>query len=209
MRKVLIALLFLVSTGLIKGQTRAITETGDEVFLYNDGTWEYLNDSIESDKAIPLNEKVFVKDKKSSFLVKSKALNIGIWINPKVWKFSKGASNDDAEFDFQRKGEDLYGMLISEKMQIPIESFKEIAITNARSAAPDIKIVKEEYRMVNGIKVLMLQMNGTIQGIRISYYGYYYSNPNGTIQLLCYTGESLMDNYMDDMELLLNGLIEL
>ena len=44
---------------------------------------------------------------------------MGIWLNPKKWNFQKADNNDAAEFDFELKGEDLYAMLISEKMEIP------------------------------------------------------------------------------------------
>jgi hypothetical protein len=129
-------------------------------------------------------------------------------MNPKSWSFTKGTDNDAFEFQFQKKGGDLYAMLISEKIQIPIETLKGIAIENAKGAAPDIKLTKEEYRNINGIQVLMLQMSGTIQGMRFTYYGYYYSNSNGTIQLLAYTGENLFNDYQNDIELFLNGFVE-
>ena len=86
---------------------------------------------------------------------------------------------------------------------------KSIAFENAKSAAPDIRIVDEEYRIVNGTKVLMIQMSGTIQGIKFTYYGYYYSNENGTIQLLTYTATNLLKEYNQDIEAFLNGLVEL
>ncbi len=208
MRIAILTGLLLISVQLVNAQLNAVTDTGDEVILYQDGSWKFLNDSIIDNYEIPINDKVFLKEKKSSFLVRSKKLNIGIWINPKNWKFTKGTENDAYELQFQKKGGDLYGMLISEKMQIPVETLKGIAIENAKGAAPDIKVVKEEYRNVNGIKVLMMQMSGTIQGMKFTYYGYYYSNANGTIQLLTYTGESLFNNYIDDIEVFLNGLVE-
>ncbi len=209
MRKVILIGLVLMSVQLINAQINAITETGDEVVLYEDGTWKYLNDSIMEDSEISENDMEFSKDIKSTFLVKSNNLNVGIWINPKKWSFIKGEENDAFEYQFQKKGDDLYAILISEKMQIPIETLKEIAVENAKSVASDIKIIKEEYRNVNGIQVLMMQMSGTIQGVRFTYYGYYYSNSNGTIQLLTYTGENLIDDYLNDIELYLNGLVEL
>ena len=209
MRILFFSALILLSIQLTNAQINAITETGDEVILFNDGTWKYLNDSIMENSVIPTNDKEFLKDKHSTFLVKSKKLNIGIWINPKSWSFSKGTDNDAYEFQFQKNGDDLYGMLISEKTQIPIETLKRIAIKNAKDVAPDIKVIKEEYRTVNGVKVYMMQMSGTIQGIRFTYYGYYYSNSNGTIQLLTYTGENLFDDYLNDIEIFLNGLVEL
>ena len=198
-----------MSTMFLSAQINAVTETGDEVILYQDGSWKYLNDSLIEEISIPVNDKIYLKDKKSSFLVKSKKLNIGISINPKKWSFTKGTDKDAFEFQFEKKGDDLYAMLISEKMQIPVETLRGIAIDNAKSAASDFKVIKEEYRNVNGVQVLMLQMAGTIQGMRFTYYGYYYSNSNGTIQLLTYTGESLFENYLDDIELFLNGFVEI
>ena len=89
-----------------------------------------------------------------------------------------------------------------------MDVLKGIALTNAQSVSPDIKVIKEEYRTINGIKVFAMQMSGTIQGMRITYYGYYYSNSKGTMQLLTYTGENLFDDYLEDIELFINGLIE-
>lgn len=194
---------------MINAQIKAVTETGDEVILHEDGTWKYINDSIIENSVIPVNDKEFLKGKKSTFLVKSKKLNVGIWINPQSWNFTKGTDKDAFEFQFQKKGDDLYAILVSEKMQIPIETLKGIAIENAKRAAPDIKVIKEEYRKVNGIQVLMMQMSGTMHGMRFTYYGYYYSNSNGTIQLLTYTGENLFNNYLNDIEEFLNGFVEI
>lgn len=209
MKIILITLFGILSFHISKAQTKAVTEKGDEVILYSDGTWKYTNDSTIKETEIKTNDHPFIKDKKSTFLVKSNKVNVGIWIDPKAWTFSKNSDNEDAEFQFQKKDEDLYALLISEKMEIPVENLKSIAFDNAKSAAPDIKIINEEYRTVNGIKVLMLQMAGTIQGMRFTYYGYYYSSKNGTIQFLAYTGESLFEQYKESIENLLNGLVEI
>jgi len=209
MRKLILTSLLILVTGCAFAQIKAVTETGDEVILNQDGTWIYANKTVVTNQDIKVSDKVFSKDINSTFLVKSKTINIGIWLNPKEWNFSKNTVNESAEFQFQKKDEDLYGMLISEKMQIPVETLKGIALENAKKAAPDIKVINEEYRNVNGIKVLMMEMSGTMQGIRFVYYGYYYSNSNGTIQLVTYTGENLLNDYLDDIELFINGLVEL
>lgn len=209
MKKIVLPGLFLLFPMFLKAQVNAITETGDEVVLYQDGTWKYLNDSLSEEKATPVNATKFLKDNQSTFLVKSTKLNIGIWMNPISWGFSKGTEQDAYEFEFHKKGDDLYAMLISEKLQIPVETLKIVAIENAKKVAPDIAVIKEEFRKVNGIQVLMMQMAGTIQGLRFTYYGYYYSNSNGTIQLLTYTGENLFNEYLEEIELFLNGLVEL
>lgn len=211
MKKKLLLLVILLSVNLIQAQQKAVTENGEEVILYNDGTWEYKDSeaSEQLDEIIPTNPKKFVKDKNSTFLLKSKKLNVGFYLNPKKWSFKKGSNNSDAEYELELKGEDLYGMIISEKVSIPLETLKIIALENGRNAAPDLKIVKEEYRYVNGIKVLLLQMKGTLKGIKFTYFGYYYSNSNGTVQFITFTSTNLMDTYITEVEKLLNGIVEL
>jgi hypothetical protein len=208
MRRIVLTGLILFTFQFVQAQINGITETGDEVVLFDDGTWKYVTDSVSENSTIPVIETEFLKDKKSTFLIKSKKLNVGIWINPKTWTFSKGTEEDAFEFQFEKKSGDLYAMLITEKIQVPLDVLKGIALTNAKSVSPDIKVIKEEYRTINGIKVFAMQMSGTIQGMRITYYGYYYSNAKGTMQLLTYTGENLFNDYLVDIELFINGLIE-
>lgn len=205
MKKALIFVISLSFTTAMFAQKKAVTETGDEVILYDDGSWKYQSGDIK-EKKISVNSKKFTKPKSSTFLLKSDRTNIGVWLDPKKWSFKKGAADADAEYELQMKGEDLYGMMISEKVEIPLESLKNIAVQNAQAVSPDIKIVDQEYRTVNGLKVLLLQMDGTIQGIKFSYYGYYYTSPKGTVQFLTYTSQTLLKGYKADCEDLLNGL---
>ena len=206
MKKLCLSLIFISSITILSAQEKAVTETGEEVILYADGTWNYLDSELEV-KEIPVNKKSFKKSKNASFLLKSSRVNLGFWLDPKKWSFKKAANNEDAEYELQLKNGDLYGMIITEKVEIPLETLKDIAIENGRAVAPDLKIVKEEYRNVNGTKVLLIQMNGTTQGIKFSYYGYYYSNSNGTIQFVTYTSQNLLDTYVNDCEELLNGIV--
>lgn len=207
MKRLLFSISFFVLSIMCFGQKKAVTENGEEVILYGDGTWKYAADSVIEKKAISLNPKIFRKAASSTFLLKSTKFNIGVWLDPKKWSFKKAENNEDAEYEFQLKGKDLYGMMITEKIEIPIETFEKIAVENAKAAAPDIKIVREEYRTVNNKKILLLQMDGTVQGIKLSYVGYYYSNPRGTVQFLTYTSQNLLNDHLAEIEDLLNGFV--
>ena len=206
--KILIFTSFLILLATASGaQQRAVTETGDQVILYNDGRWIYADkDSVKTDD-IPVNNKSFGKSKTASFLVKSKRINIGCWIDPKVWKFRSAETPSAAEFEFDHVNGSLYGLIISENLDIPTESLANLAVNNAREAAPDIKVTAKEYRIVNGTKVLMLRMAGTIEDIRFSYYGYYYAADGGAMQFLVYTSDTFMDENIDTVEQLLNGFV--
>jgi hypothetical protein len=209
MKTKLLILFSCIITLQINSQIKAVTETGETVILNDNGTWIYENNEEIEELEIPINSKTFSKGDASTFLLKSTKFDMGFWLDPKKWSYKKADNNPEAEYELQLKGEDLYGMIISEEIEVPIETLKGIAIENGKAVAPDLKIVKEEYRMVNGLKVLHLQMNGTMQGIKFSYYGYYYSNESGTVQFITYTSQNLLNKYQIKCEELLNGMVKL
>jgi len=202
--KIIAFLLSLFMVALCSAQTIAVTNSGDQVALNNDGTWNYIDKNDTENDEIRLSKTKFEKNDYATFLVKSAITKASIYIDPRKWTFAKGKNS---EYEFRLKGKDVYGMLLSERVEVPLASLKSIALENARTAAPDTRIMKEEYRMVNGNKVLCLQMEGTIHGLRFSYMGYYYSDAKGTLQFVTYTGQNLLKEYISDMEQFLNGLI--
>lgn len=209
MKKIALLLFCLSSIVIVHAQQNAVTQTGEEVILFEDGTWKYQNEEDVKETEIPTNSNAFKKDDNATFLLKSNKLNVGFWLNPKLWSFKKATNNPDAEYEIKLKDDDLYGMILSEKVEIPLKTLKSIALETGKTVAPDLKIVKEEYRTVNGLKVLLLQMNGTMQGIKFSYYGYYFSNTNGTVQFITYTSQNLLDGFKKVCDNLLNGLVEI
>ncbi|MDR3714464.1 MAG: hypothetical protein P4L51_16755 [Puia sp.] len=198
-------------TLFVNAQKKAVTESGEEVILYNNGTWKYLKDfdATDSSREISTNPTEFIKPPAATFLLKAKNGNIGFWINPRKWTFHKGAVNAAADFELQIPGESLQATILSEATSIPLESFPDIALANGRLAAPDLKIVEREYRHVNGLKILHLRMEGTQLGIRFNYFAYYYSTSNSTIQFAVSSYPSTIVKYSKDVEDLLNGLTEL
>ena len=131
---------------------------------------------------------------------------MGIWLNNKEWEFSKATRGDEAEYDFKFKNGDLYASAIVEELQIPIDALGEIAVENMKAVAPDLKVVFREYRNVNGLEVLCMTFEATLQGIEFTYYGYYYSNESGTVQLVTFTSRNLMKKYKNKAEDFLNGI---
>lgn len=204
----LITIGLLLFSILSNAQIMAVTESGDEVILYKNNTWKYTNDSVNLAIQTVKNEKLFVKNEKATFLVKSSKTNVGIWIAPQEWNFSKSKTESPSEFDFNHKSLDIYGMLIVEKAEIPVESLVEIAYENALEVAPDTEIIEKEYRNVNGINVIMMKMKGTMNGVNFVYFGYYYTSVEGSFQFVTYTTLNLFNDYENDMLKLLNGLTE-
>ncbi len=208
MKQSFFALFFLLLFNSIDAQKKAVTETGEEVILFEDGTWKYENTPPTISEEIKLNPSTFKKSPKASFLLKSSRFNIGFWMDSKVWTFKKATNNESAEYELHAKDLDIYGMIITETIEIPLETLKDIALSNGKGVAPDLHVTKEEYRMVNGLKILLLQMDGTVKGIKFSYYGYYYSNANGTVQFITYSSQKIIEENRTICEDLLNGIFE-
>jgi hypothetical protein len=182
-----------------EGPIKATTESGKPVILYSDGTWKYA----EQEKPPMSQGQGFSRSVEATEKVEFAGGKYAIFFNPGKWKL--GRSEETGRLSWIHRNGDGYVMVISERIPIPLENLRKIALNNAKEAAPNVKITFEQKRQVNSREVLCLQMKGTIQGIDFVYFGYYYSGTGGTVQLLTYTAESLFEEYRNDFEEFLNG----
>lgn len=206
--------LFLCSINSVKSQTKALTENGKEVILYDDGTWKYSPDSSNANQDTPdtitVNPLKFYKSSAAKFLVKSNIINMGVYIDPSKWTFISHTGNEvNPEYRFESKSKNGYVFLISEKTSIDIDKLLNVALINAQHASADATITNSEYRTVNNKKILCIHMKATVEGIKFIYEYYDYSNENGTVQLVGYTTEKLYDSEKKELEECLNGLVEI
>jgi hypothetical protein len=203
--------LFLVfNSSLVIASEKAFTSTGDIVILNKDGTWHYENQSLsaQASKKLKTNSKKFKTPGNSNFPVKSKINSFALRMNPAEWGFTKkGAINQEAEYEFRHKKLDIYAMAINEAIEIEVENLIEIAIENMEQAGTNVRVVNREYRTVNGVKIIFMEIAAVVNGIKATYLGYYHSNPKGSTQLLAFTGTAVAERYKQDIFNLLNGLV--
>src|SRR5208337_3364328 len=79
---------------------KALTEDGREVILNEDRTWQYESPDNNRPILIATNANKFEKPSSSTFLLKSKKVNIGVWFNPDIWNIRKSVLNEAAEYEF-------------------------------------------------------------------------------------------------------------
>lgn len=213
---VLLAMLYVMTSD---AQTVAVTENGDSVLLLPNGTWDYLeNTSKEAVADRPVKEEVeesSIPTNKESFersLLSSKFVNLAneqfkIWYNEKKWKkIVPGVLNEEAEYAWQMRSNPGYAFVLLDDKEVDIKTMKKNALDNALSIASDTKIIEEDFREVNGTKILSTQMEGTAQELSVRYYNYYLSNKNGSIQFTCFTGKSIFEDLEGEFLEMLNGL---
>jgi hypothetical protein len=188
-----------VSSGIVN----AVSEDGKPVILKPDGTWTFDGTSTVKTNS---GGKGFGRPAASTKVVKSKKGFYEIWYDPAKWT-PTSPINPEAELEFRHSSGDAYGMAIAERVTMPISTLMEHAIKNAKHAAPDLRVVKEGERTVNGAEVNWMKMNGTIEGIRFTYYGYYWTGGSGSLQVVMYTGQNLFKEFKKDFDSFLNGLV--
>jgi hypothetical protein len=204
--KLPITLLLCFFTFNVIAAQKAVTEEGNIVILNGDETWLYEDDRDSSEIEIKTNPTFFKKPTNSNFVLKSTRNNSAFALNTKEWTFVKSKSDEKGiEYNLNLKAGDLYGMVITERIEIDLEKLAELAIKNAKEADPDVKVVKKEYRVVNGKKLIYMEMIGTIESIKFKYIGYYFSDSSGSSQFVVFAGANFINDYKTEINNLLNG----
>jgi hypothetical protein len=202
------AILILCQISLM-AQIKAITDTGDEVILFNDKTWKFKS---EKNISISKSTNYFSKGSNSTFLVKSKINGFGVYINPKSFEFKRDTKNSDNEFDFNNRKKTIYGFMINEGIDIPLSNLREFKINSLKEKATGVDILDDEYRIVNGITVLYLRIRAITKDtgeIPLIFCMYLATSKSSTTQLVSWTTETNFNKSSDEIFELLNGISKL
>lgn len=216
MKKILILFGF---AGMIcfsaNAQIEAVTEKGDTILVYNDGTWTYPDYSggIHSkglQYEIDSTELEFHKASEATQTLNSELGFFSVHYNPEEWKrVPPGTINADAEFALLAKKGDAYCLVISEEIAIGTKNILDIALNNMKNnTGSALKVRSARWIEVNGKKMIEAKMSTRAQGIDLIFHSYFYSGEKeGTIQFTTWTGESIYSKHEDKIKNLLNGLI--
>lgn len=197
-----LVLSLLIAASTVAETMEATTSDGKKVILFPDGRWEYKEEAPSSQAMLS-----FKKPSNATEVLKSKKGFVELWYDPNKWATIRDGSNPDAEFQLNHYSGDAQAMVIVERINMPLPALKELALTNAKNVAPDAKIVFEEERLVNNTKMLNMQIEGTIQGISFTYYGYYWTGKAGVLQVITFTGQNLFEELKADFTEFLNGIV--
>lgn len=191
-------------------QTKALTDDGKEVVLFDDGTWKFVNDSDSlSLITIKTNPTNFEKSKDATFLIKSKKFDIGLYFNPKKWEISAKTNSPFTEYLLRRTENEnsLVGIMVTEKIAIPtLKSLKDVILAGLQSRVDYFRLKESEYRTVNGLKVLYLHYIANTKGLDFEYGSYYYLDEIGYCGIVSFSMQKDFENNFPKMQEFLNGI---
>jgi hypothetical protein len=186
---------------------RARTQDGRTVILHADGTWKFYDDGTAQDPGAPDDSKVKAPSRATKKVSDPKGL-VDLWYAPDKWTAYPRPEklSPDASFALIHKTKDAYALGIIERISMPLKTLKRIAVDNARNVAPDAEVVLEEEREINGNDAAIMGITGTIDGIPFRYHNFYWTGEKGSVQVITYTSQNLFEEYIDDLNDLLNGI---
>jgi len=114
-------------------------------------------------------------------------------------------ANENGHYEFEHVSKAAYVKVITERIEVPLDKMPDIALANARKADPTVKETARGWRMVNGKRMLFLEFQSTLNNLQFTGYGHYYSDASGTVQILAWTSQTVIDAYRDDIEAFVSG----
>jgi hypothetical protein len=124
--------------------------------------------------------------------------------DPRKW--TRQDTKDLNAIQFTHASGDAYVRIITERIQIDADHFRDVALANAKSTMPDVQLDSETWRTSNGLQTLVVRYSGRTSGVRFTFLNQMYSDRAGTVQLAAWTGANLFDEYRRDFVELFNGL---
>jgi hypothetical protein len=82
---------------------------------------------------------------------------------------------------------EAFAQVIWESLEFPPDALTEAAIKNLKLEDPNPKVTFKGKFVVNGVEVIQMNIEASIQGQSISYRNYYYSGKAGSIQIMTWT----------------------
>jgi hypothetical protein len=120
-----------------------------------------------------------------------------------AWK--QQSINEAGNYQFEHSSKAAYIKVISEPAQVPFEKTADIALRNARAVDANAKEVRRGSRLVNGVRMAFSEYEATVNNIAVVFYGHYYSDDAGTIQVLGWSTRDLIDSYRDKIDGFVSG----
>jgi hypothetical protein len=196
-------------TFFVSGQVqKAISESGKEIVLFDDGTWRFAHDSdARTLETITTNPKSFSK---SAELVKpahSTKVNMVVYYDPAKWK---AAPNRLHNMEYFFTGQhNMFGSLTTEKTQVPnLRIVKDLIVANVQQSVDYFRLKESEYRKVNGKTMLYMRYIANLRGLDFEYAGYYYITKMGFAMLVGYSMQNDFERNLPELQKFLNGFVE-
>lgn len=213
-----IALFLFCFVGMMNAQERAVTLSGDTIFIYMDGRWTYeertqeeMQEPEEKKKmewVIDTSFSEFFSSATADKLIDRPVDFFTLQYEDKFWKrLPPAAIHPRASHAFELDRDDVQVFLIVDTVDVGLErAFKAAMETILENPDSDLNVSLSELRSVNGEDMIFADYTLVASDMEFRFNTYFYSGPDGTIQ---YNAYAPVDVFADNelyVEEMLHGL---
>jgi len=216
--KATILLFFFCSIAVLGAQEKAVTLTGDTIFIYMDGRWTYEErsvDEMEETREVEIVE--WVIDTTYSDFFSSAAADkkidrpvdfYSLQYTDNLWKrLPPAAVHPQASHAFQFDKDEVQVFLIVDSVDVGLEqAFRGAMETIQQNPDADLNVSLVELVAVNGTDMIRADYTLVAQEILFRFNTYFYSGPKGTIQYTAYAPEDVFGSNEVYIDEILHGL---
>lgn len=120
------------------------------------------------------------------------------------WRLDPTASSAGV-LQFVHRNNEIFFKIIAERLPIDLEKIAQIGLVNIRKVDPQAAVTRRGSRRVNGLPMVLREFDVTTEGLQLVFYGHYYSDAAGTVQLIGWTGKNLIDEHRAIIESFVSG----
>ena len=130
--------------------------------------------------------------------------NISLKYDPDRWR--QTAPEQEGQLTLAHSSGEAHAIVIVERIGVPIDSVRDIALANAQSVDPQAAIIFQQQRRINGVEFRFLKIEAERNSVPMAYWGCFYGGPFGTVQVVAYTAKSRLPEFEKEFTDLLNGI---
>jgi len=129
----------------------------------------------------------YTTPKKSSSIIESEKFGYSVNYNPNDYHLIDcNMLNPIADVCFESHDKSVYATIIAESAQADVRQLKGVALSNMYSVTKEVEIGALGFISLNGVEILNMNMEATLQGIDLVYDNYYIAPDWGVLQFLTF-----------------------
>ena len=124
-----------------------------------------------------------------------------------AWRRFSNPGEPPDILQYSDRSQELFFKVISERFEVPVDKFEELAVSNLQAADANSKarVIKRGWRTVNGERMLVLEIEAFSKGIPFVFINHYYSSPSGYVQIAMWTARNLLEEKRSEIDVLVSG----
>ena len=101
---------------------------------------------------------------------------------------------------------DLFVKVVTSRLQVSLDKVPDAELASTQKTDPKARIIDRRFEKVNGVRMGSFQMLATVSGVEFWYYTRYYSDANGTVEVIGYTASNPIQQLGPVFDQVLDGL---